>query len=201
MRIVGGVDTDDVTVDLTVAINEFHTTVYGTALQIEDYRDFRFEKVWRVSYNDAEARMFAFFSTRYFLNLLPRDDARICLPILRSWGIELHQVSARPDIIHRHTQRFYEIFFPEIFHSLHFSSNIGTSLASSSRTKLDILRAINADFYVEDNLEYALAAADDVEIVFLMDQPWNQTRQTLALNVIRVDNWYSILYYLHQYFF
>lgn len=198
MPLVAAIDNDDVIVPLVPAINQFYNSRYGTHFKIADYTSFHFEDVWGVSHSVAEARMVQFFHTPWFINLAPREDAVIGINLLAKMGVEQHQVSARPDLIHRHTHWFFEIYFHNLFEQLHFSSNIGTSLSSDKRSKVDILQDIEADIYFEDNLEYVVMASEVVGIVFMLDQPWNQTNTILPRNIYRVTTWYEAIHKLRS---
>ena len=109
----------------------------------------------------------------------PMDGALQGLEQLQQMGLYTILVTARDNVaLTLLWAESWDIRFPFIF--------------SKELERLSILRELAPFFFAEDYLEIACLAAEFVPVVFLMDQPYNQSAD-LPSNVIRVRGWRELV--------
>lgn len=101
---------------------------------------------------------------------------------------DLHYVTARSEIVRPVTEEWIAR------HELPLDSLIMTG----SHDKVQVVRDLSLDLFMEDRLENALQIAEDTSIpVILFDAPYN--RQVLPENIIRVSSWDEAVQTIHKF--
>ncbi|MBA3678708.1 hypothetical protein H0W80_00715 [Candidatus Saccharibacteria bacterium] len=184
-------DLDDVVVDFVGSVCKYTSTDHAMTAQYEEFTSFEFVDVWGMSLEECDKLLDQYFLSPNFLTIEPRTDAIIGLNSLKFSGHTLYALTSRHDLIREHTALWLPNKFPGVFADILFSSNAHTSRATG-RSKADILNEIKADYFAEDNLAYAVDAAQVVKYVYLFRHPWNRSGTPLPSNIIEVDTWYEV---------
>lgn len=185
----GFVDVDDILNNFYPSFFVWHNKMYDTTIRLVDLVHYKIPEIIQAEMPIAQARLDEFCRSDDFLLMKPDPAAVVGCFSMHYTGHTLHVLTSRHDDIRDHTRQWVPLHFPEVFRSIVFASNIYTTKASGV-PKHQTLAEEEADFYVEDNLDLALAAAPHVKWVFLIDKPWNQCKH-LPKNVIRCT-WFEV---------
>ena len=66
--------------------------------------------------------------------------------------------------------------------------------SKEEKTKSQICIENNIEHMVEDNIDYALDLANNWIKTFLIEKPWNSSREEVHPNMIRVKSWDEIYF-------
>ena len=73
-------------------------------------------------------------------------------------------------------------------------TNTKNSLLFRPKNRYNIFKNKKISFFIEDNLSNAIRLADIYEVVFLIDQPYNQDKDIkIPNNIMRIKSWKEIL--------
>lgn len=101
---------------------------------------------------------------------------------------DLHYVTARSEIVRPVTEEWIKQ------HELPLDSLIMTG----SHDKVQVVRDLSLDLFMEDRLENAIQIAEDTSIpVILFDAPYN--RRPLPENIVRVSSWDEAVQTIHKF--
>lgn len=101
---------------------------------------------------------------------------------------ELKVLTSRPYYTKKETEEWLELHFPGMFTEVLFNNKHTPETYVPGEQKQEILKKINADVFIEDNLKYVIDCPHVK--VFLIDKPWNQGE--IPNNVTRVTAWTEI---------
>jgi uncharacterized HAD superfamily protein len=179
-------DADDVLVDHTPAINEWHNREYGTNHTIDDYTQFELWGVWGCSREEAIGKVMLFMDSddgRYMPAAPGAQDAVKYLGQLD----DLVVITGRREEFRESTNELLKTHFSNAFNGIYLSNNYASNNKPDIR-KWKIAKQHGADIIIEDKLIEAEECAEYGMLVLLMDKPWNQTEE-LPDNIVRVQNW------------
>ena len=182
MRI--GIDLDDVLGDLVPSFASFHNRVYGSKFERTDFVSFSFSKVLKISEEETNIRLEAFYKSEEFRGIIPVFNSQKGVDTLRNLGHELVLISYRPSNVFEQTSSWLVEYFHEKFSAVFL-------IGSGSQRKRDICFALNIPLMVEDSLEHALDCTSLGTRVILYDTPWNQTN--LGSMIRRAYSWGDIV--------
>lgn len=180
------IDIDDVLGELVSSIIPFARENYQIDSKFEDFTSYNFWEVWNISRDEA-IKIFYDFQEKGFLEKLPT------LPGSREALFELSKehslvlLTSRPVKLKDHTLSWTKSNFPELDLKILFSNDF---FSQEGKTKGEICQDLNISMLVEDNINYALEAAEKGIYVFLIDRPWNKNRE--HPNITRVSSWEEI---------
>jgi hypothetical protein len=179
-----GIDLDDVLAEFVSPLLRFINERYGTSYKKEDVTDYRLEKVWECTPEEAIRRLNMFYRSAYFEDLPPMPGSNEGIKYLYKHN-NLFIITSRPPFLQEETREWISTYFPCTFLDI-----IHTSSKNRKLTKAEICHALGVSLLIEDRLETALRASQ-VTNVFLYDQPWNQS--DLPPNIHRVRNWEEVI--------
>lgn len=184
-----GVDLDEVISETLVAIIQFHNDTYGTRLELDDFKSYRFWETWGGTREEAVDKVHEFFRSPY---------ARLAKPVVGAQNAvlelgksnELHVITARPEELAGLTHYWIREHFNGAFAEIHFANHF-SKIGGRARTKAEICDALGVRMLIEDSADFAAECARDDRAVFLLDRPWNKTE--LPSSVYRVSSWDDLL--------
>jgi uncharacterized HAD superfamily protein len=185
-----GIDLDEVLGHSLPELIAFHNHNYGTNLKTEDFTSYNFEKVWGGTLAEAIDKVEEFHKTQYFKNIKPMEGAKEVLEKLKK-NNELFVITARRDNIRKETEEWVNKYYPNIFSKIYFTDEFSNA-STKSTTKKKICDSLDIDIFIEDNIKYALECAGPKRKVYLLNYQWNQTKEKLPKNIIRVNSWKEI---------
>lgn len=183
-----GIDLDDVLSESTAAFIKFYNETYGTNLDIKTKEKYGWWEIVDVPREEYEKRVHKFYTTPYFKNTEPINDASETLKKLKK-NNELYIITARGNNIKEITEKWVENNFPNIFSKIYYTNQFEQGLKKT--TKATICNNLNIDIFIEDSLEFAEDCAKSNRKVYLLDYPWNQTDK-LPEGITRVYSWREI---------
>ena len=181
------IDIDEVVVEFFREYLELFNKRFNTTIKFEDMDNFHIWEVCNISKEDSLKLVNEFYRSDDFFKMELVDGVKEALEELREEN-EIHFITSRPISIKEKTQIFLGNLFQNYNFGLHFSGGVW----GESRTKGEICKELEVDFFVEDNFDYAIDSARKGIKTFLMDKPWNQNGETHE-NLIRVKTWPEIM--------
>lgn len=181
-------DLDDVLCSLSPKLIEFYNTTFGANIIREQITDYSLSKQFKISPEDAIERTFQFYKSDYFHSARPVEGSQKAIDQL-SHENELIIITSRPSFLEEKTNIWIENYFPEKFSKILHTNQF--SKEGSNMTKGDYCKKENANVLVDDALENILDSVDSVEMLLLMNAPWNRNGK-LPQKVKRVYNWDEI---------
>lgn len=192
-RLIIAVDIDDVLAENAEGFVHFSNERWGTQLAVDDY-DEHWAKMWDVDIREVERRAREFHSSSAMRGYGHVGGAYEVLQRLAA----LHKlviVTSRRLQMQRDTLAWIDEHFPNIFSSeaVYFAGIWDDIQADSHlRTKAEIVKQINADILVDDQLKHCRAVAESGRCALLFgDYSWNQSAR-LPDRVSRCDSWTTI---------
>lgn len=195
MKMKIGTDLDECLAEFVSGFLDYHNNKYGTKLNRKEFKSYNLWETIGGTREDAIKHVSEFYRTNYFKNL-PVVFGSVNVVDLLSRENEIFVISSRPIYIHNETIKWLDDHFHEKFSEIFFSDEWNFSSWNffnfRRKNKSGICKKLKLDFYIEDNLGYALSCARKVDKVLLLDKPWNQNSE-LPNNVHRVYGWNEIL--------
>ncbi len=185
-----GIDLDDVLVQFLAALIKYHNDTYGTNLKFEQFHSYQFWKIWGGNKKEAIQKVYDFYESPYFENILPVDGAQKTIQFLSSKNYDLYIITSRPSDISKKTRESVQKHFPNCFKKIYFTNQYSKN--TNPTKKKEICDSLNVDILIEDSVEYALDCLNDSRKVFLINQPWNIKKNTPE-EIYRVDSWKEII--------
>ncbi len=189
LKLIIGVDFDDVIFDFNNALHSYHNKKHGFSVAREDITTYQLEEVWDCTSEEVGKRLTEFFLTPDHDATIPVPGATEAIASLSKEN-ELHIISSRADRIADLTHHWIDSNFPMHFKSVNFT-NQSLGAPGKARSKADVCRELKIDVMIEDSLSQAKEIATVVSRVFLLDCPWNQGE--LPKNIVRVKSWSDIM--------
>lgn len=189
------VDIDDVLAANAQAFVAYGNKHWGTNLAIDDY-DEHWGRMWRL--DEAALREFgdAYHASGEIGRLAHFEAA---LPVLKKLSLRYRLVitTSRRIVVKDETLAWIDTYFAGIFDEVRFAGFFDDNTAyRHSATKAELAKEIGASYIIDDQLKHCLAAADaGVTALLFGNYPWNQVKETLPSNVIRVADWLAMQEY------
>jgi uncharacterized HAD superfamily protein len=184
-----GIDLDEVIADTISGILLFHNEKYGTRFTKRDFLSYRFWEIWGGTREEAIKKMYDFFETDRFADVVPIPGSLEAIAALKKEGHKIFLITGRQNHIIEKTEQWIKKYFPDVFDGLYFANSY--NLTSKGRKKSEICAELGIKIMIEDDIDHAMDCAGKGILVLLFDQPWNQ--RELPPNVERVFSWEDIL--------
>ena len=194
------IDIDDVLAQSAKKIIEYGNQKWGMSLTINDY-DEDFTKLWQVDNEEMRRRFdeyveFGALST-YEHNL----DAMSVLEKLKN-NYDLIVITYRSTTLKNDTITWINEKYPGIFEEahIHFAGFWDTVTDGNSIhcTKGELVKNLNADYLIDDQLKHCLSVSKlGIESILFGNYSWNKA-DTLPNNVERAKGWLDILRYFDE---
>ena len=188
-----GLDLDSVLAEIMSPLNNYHNRIYKTNHQINHYTTFDLSIVWNCTKEQAMDRVYEFYYSSDFDLIIPVDGAFDAINKLVK-NYELIVITSRPHITQKKTDQWIKKYFSnnisKIIHTNQFSKH-----DQKKKLKSQVARELDISIFVEDNIEYANDCAINSIQTYLIDMPWNQSKD-LNSNIIRVNSWNEIVKHL-----
>ncbi len=188
-----GIDLDEVLVHTAPAIIDFVNKKEGTTFKVEDAKEFELWKLFSCSQEEGIKKVYDFFSSDFFLDLMPLENSVESINFLYD-VFDLIVITSRDDKIKIQTLDFIDKYFNNQFKEIFFTNQF--SGEGVVKTKAQICKELGIGILIEDRRKYAIECAEKGIKVFLMDKPWNSNCE--HENIIRVKNWNEIMEKLNQ---
>lgn len=182
-----GIDIDDVLLNLMPALCSWHNSAYGTSLTQEHFDSQEYLKVWGGTWSETREKIRTFYGVDDFKLLEPVDGAIAGMAALRK-KYELVAITARPEWTREVTELQISQHFPDAFARIVFTNHYEDG---NRRTKSDVCKELGIRKMVEDNLEHAEDCISKGIKVFLLDRPWNRSKDIPG--VVRVHSWKELV--------
>lgn len=183
-------DLDEVLAHFLPAFIKYHNDQYQTEFTVEEFTSYHFWDVLGGTMEETMEKVYDFHATEYFDNIEPIEEAFQAIKELKDLH-ELVIITSRQLDIQDQTYEWIDTHFPDTFSEIYFANhhafNNGQKL-----NKADICKELRIEALIEDSLEYSLECAPVVKKIYLLDQPWNQSKK-LPSNIERVYGWERIL--------
>jgi len=184
------IDIDEVLAHFLEAYIVYYNEKNNTSFRRNDFFSYRFWEVMWGNKQQAIDSVHDFFETGYFRDIWPVEWSQKAIEKL-SGIYDLSIITSRQTILEDETKKWLENNFNWVFNSVHFWNHYGLKWAT--KTKPEICKELWVKVIIEDSMEYAIECAKNDINVILLNSPWNQTKQMLPTNIIRVKWWDNIV--------
>lgn len=177
------VDCDDVLCHYVPALLQWHNKEYHTTYALEDVKTFRLEDFWGGDAKQTVQKINAFSATEQYKRLLPIAGALQALHELKR-KYTLVIVTARNFAkTAEATERWIEVHLPDLFSSIHYSSD-----------KASVCKELNAVALIDDSVRNitSCAAVLPKVILFTNEDQYAWTKDAVLPNLNICRNWQEI---------
>jgi len=185
-----GLDLDSVLAEIMTPLNDYVNKKYNTNFLLKDYTDFGLWKVWKCEKEESMRRVFDFYMSSQFNDILPITGAVEAIKSLKN-NFELIVITSRPHITEKGTNKWIKKYFlnniTKVIHTNQYSKK-----GEKQRLKSEVAKFYKISYLVEDHTTYALDCANKGIKTFLLDMPWNK-KEIINKNIKRVFNWKEIV--------
>lgn len=189
------IDMDEVIAHFLPAFIEFHNTKYNTNFIFTDFSSYKFWDVLKESPKETIQKVYDFHKTEYFKNIKPIQESIEAIQKLQE-QYELVIITSRQKEIQNPTEDWIKTYFPNTFSHIYFANHYAFN-KETTHSKSEICEQYAIKTIIEDSLEYAQDCAQKGIQVYLLDQPWNQSKIENT-HIKRVFHWNEILQKLIQ---
>ena len=182
-----GVDLDDVLLDFFETFCVFVNRNKGTSYTRESQTDFRIEKSWGWSAEDAHQAILDFYRSEDHRDALPVNGAVEALAELSKENT-IHIITSKPEFLREETERWVQRYFPDMITSIQFMNHFHGN--GTKRSKTETCRELGVQVFIDDSLEQARNVSSSGIPVLMPDAPWNQEK--VGPLVTRVHSWTEI---------
>lgn len=177
-------DIDDVLADNATGFAAFCNTTWGLSMKPEDFSE-DWCTMWGVDIDEVNRRSHIFHTSDAALSYRPHDGALQVITALAEAN-DNRIVTSRRQLLREHTATWVGRHFPGLFIEVHYSGIFDTfQHGDHLKTKADVLKEINADILVDDQLKHCIAAAEQgIPAILFGSYRWNQA-ETLPQGIIR----------------
>lgn len=179
-----GLDFDDVLIDFSAGLLEFHNATYGTSYTIEDVTSFEYKELWKCDYTESLRRMREFVTSPYHEMTLPIKGAVDAVKFLQR-KYDTPVITARDKTLLSETRKVANMYFPRFLKEIHFLHENDLNVLG---TKGEVCSRLGVSLMVEDSLGNAETLSKSGIQTLLFDRPWNKSNMLPEL-VTRVYNW------------
>lgn len=189
------IDVDDVLSSQIEVFIEFSNIYFGTSLTLDDFQEpgeywSYYSQIWKISKEEGDRRYRQFIEAGYPVRQAITDEVKDAIERLRQ-HYTLEIVTSRDAETSEPTKEWLLAYFPDVFRGIHFTTLWDET--SKQVSKARICQEIGASYLIDDNAEHCnLAAEIGVKSLLFGEWGWNKY-QDLHPEVLRVDNWKSVL--------
>jgi len=184
-------DIDDVLADNASGFAAFCNKTWGLSMMPEDFSE-DWCAMWGVDIDEVNRRSHIFHTSDAALHYRPHNGA---LQVIAALGEKNDNriVTSRRQLLRTHTQSWVDKHFPELFNGVHYSGIFDTlQHGDHLKTKVDVLKEINADILVDDQLKHCIAAARaGIPAILFGNYRWNQA-EILPQGITRCETMQEI---------
>ncbi len=188
------VDLDDVVAANAEGFVKFSNDRWGTHLQPEDFHE-DLISLWGVDHETVLQRIMEYCEAEIVREYGHFSEA---LPVLKRLkkNHSLLLVTSRRRLLKQATADWVQQYLPGIFDAIHHAGLFDDPNKNAHHlTKADILRKLNADYLIDDQLKHCEAAAKiGIPSVLFGDYKWNQADK-LPKGVTRAKDWQAVAEY------
>ena len=183
-----GIDLDSVLARIMPEIIKFHNEVYGTNTVEEDHVSYGLYEMWNVSKEQSVDRVFEFYNSVYFDNIVPVSGSVEGVNYLAE-KYDLYLITSRPTWLKKKTVDWVEKYFSGKFRKIVLTNQYSKN--GESKTKSEVCVKEGIEIMIEDAVEYALDCFEKGIKVYLYNMPWNK-RVDFPDEIVRISNWSEI---------
>lgn len=194
------IDIDDVLAANAEGFVKFSNDRWGTNLEVEDYTE-HFADMWKVDEDETARRAIELHESGIIGKYDHFPDA---VGVLRrlSKTFTIIAVTSRRRLVEQETRAWIEKYFKDIVTEIRFAGFYDDSSVDveirRSKTKSDILQAIDAEYFIDDQLKHCLSAAEaGINVIVFGSYAWNQMDQ-LPTGVVRCVTWQDVENYFNK---
>ncbi len=190
-----GLDLDGVLAEFTVSYLQYYNDKHNTSHTPSEFEHTHFSERLRMTSDEVKKSITHFFHSPFAKAIMPVKRAQEVLKELAK-DHQLHVITSRPVEVSKITLDWLNDFFPDMFTSIHFSSD-WILQPETNKMKADICLDLGVDILIEDYLPYAEECAASVrKCILLFDRPWNHN-PIRKPNVTRVADWNGVLEFIN----
>ncbi len=183
-----GVDLDDVLLDYTNALFDWHNKIFGTNLARNDRNHPILDQLFGCDLDEAKKRTSDFEFTEENNKAQPVYGAQEALQQLAR-DHEIHIITSRQEECRENVVTWLEKYYKALYRDIHFANTYHGQ--GKKRKKSEICREIGIDIFIDDFIINAKDVAETGAKVFLFDTPWNQ--KEVSGTIERVNSWKEIV--------
>lgn len=195
-------DIDDVLSDSAEGFIGFCNSTWGTNLTLDDYTE-HWAEMWRIDSGSLEfaERVATINNSKMFPSYTRKDHAREVLSKLHE-TFQIIAVTSRRRLIEADTRDWIHEHYEGIIDDIVFAGIYDTDDTRPSTiherlkaTKGDLLKDLNANYFIDDQLKHCDAAvAYGIPTILFGDYPWNSGPLSNEL-ITRCSNWQAVEHY------
>ena len=192
-RPVIAIDLDETLAPFLTHLNDFHNSEFTTNHKIENYENYIFHEIWGDDAKSEENKLSLFFkSTEFARRILPFKNSFESLSRLKL-DFEIHAITTRDKNYENLTRDWIHLYFPNIFHNIHFVDN-------SWVKKVDICKHINAIILIDDDINCINGCiSNGISTILFGDYSWNNSIHLSKFDsscieqIVTISDWNKIL--------
>ncbi len=183
-----GVDLDDILLDFTQGLFDWHNKNYGTSFKKSDRNHYIFDKLFDCTLDEAKKRTFDYDFSVDNTKSLPIPGAQVALKKLKK-DHEIYIITGRQEEVKDAIIAWLNIHYADLFDGIYFTNFFHGS--KKMIQKSEVCKKIGIDVFIDDVVLNAEDVFGTGAKVFLFDAPWNQEK--ISDGIIRVSSWTEIL--------
>eukprot|EP01084_Bolivina_argentea_P186681 321715_1 len=199
VKVTVGVDVDEVLCPFAAQLCKFHREQKGSIIQTCDIFDYRFlyRDMLLKSGNKQESRELKkeFLESKYF-NEMPviENSYEMLFELKRNFNFSV--ITSRTNSLKTQTCEWINEHFQDIFDDILFGNHFSDyNDTGKSFTKSELLQQVNGRVLIDDNLDYCIEAANNIDMVILFGKyAWNMNNNDHGLpsNIYRANDWSEV---------
>lgn len=188
------IDIDDVLSRSAEVIIEYSNNRWGTSLTIDDFSE-DFTKLWQVDDEEMRRRFDEYIELGMPFTYEHDSSAVTALGKMKA-NYHLIIITSRSTRLKKDTISWVNKNYPGVFKEQHiyFAGFWDESLSGDAikRTKGELVKSLNADYLIDDQLKHCLSVSDlGIDSILFGNYAWNRT-ENLPSNVKRSSDWTAI---------
>jgi 5'(3')-deoxyribonucleotidase len=187
------IDKDDVLINLNGGLHPYHNNHYGTNVVFEALHTFNLWEIWECTKEQAVERVFEFYHSEEFPQLVPVEGAVEAVNNLKV-KYDLVVVSSRPAFMLERTHQSIDKYFPGCFSEVHLTDSYGP--VGLYRKKSQVCQEVGAVAIIDDHIENTRDCALNGVKPYLFRAPWNlmySDRQLESEGITPLRDWSDAL--------
>lgn len=174
-KIKVGIDLDDTLCYFTISLLKKLNKEFNKTISLTDFKRYNFQRYFYEDKIKCQEIVEEFLFENYCLDLQPILGAYEILKELKEkLNCEFHIISSRDFRLKDATEKWINIYFPDIFSSIEICNTYGNN-EYPKRTKSDICKLLNIKILIDDRIDHLFDCYKNIDnfTVFRFVQPWN----------------------------